>query len=898
MRRALSLALVCLACGPASPSARYRPEPKAALASDPAPPPRSDGRLPPGVAPLGYRLELTIDPREKSFIGRARIRVRFERATRAVVLHGRDLQVLTASITSASGKQWAKSRLRQAAISKGEAEELVLSVEREIGAGEGEIDVQYQAPFADGLAGLYRVREGGRDYAFTQFEPTDARRAFPCFDEPSFKVPFEIAITAPSNMRAFANTPLASDSEQRESGLTTYTFEKSAPLPSYLVALAVGELDVLEGPKTPVPIRVVAARGKAGLGKLALEAAAEQLGLLVDYFGEPYPYAKLDLVAVPDFAAGAMENPGLVTFREELLLLDPERASVASRRALASVMAHELAHQWFGNLVTLAWWDDIWLNEGFATWMGTKIVDRHKPAFGAGLEALGGKSRVMAIDALREARKIRQPVRSSSEAIEAFDGITYVKGMSVLGMVEGWVGEDRFQHGIRSYIGAHRHRTATAEDLVAAVSKSSSEDVAAVMDGFLDQTGVPLVDVRLSCPPGGEARLELTQSEYRPLGTSGTAERSWRFPVCVRHDAAKTPPPCTLIGAERAEIPLGKRCPTLIQPNAGDRGYYHYRLGDAELLRLAKSGSKFSTDAERLGLVGNAWALVKSGALGADVYLGMLRHFEREPSRAVWERITSTLEELERALVGDAERPAFAKLVRDICGPMGKKLGASPRAGEPEDQRLLRRTLLGALGRLGDEPWVKIEADRVTRAWLADPASVDGDVAATLVPIAAASGDAELFAALVERSKNAKTPEQRLTAIGGLAGFDRPELVEKLLGLLLEPGALKAQDVRYVIPPLFARHPTRDVAWRFMQKHFAALQKRLPPFVFGRLAWVIASFCDDRAVESAAEFLRPRLKMVEGADKPMRQALEAGKLCAAFARGQRESARKVLGASP
>jgi cytosol alanyl aminopeptidase len=593
-----------------------------------------------------------------------------------------------------------------------------------------------------------------------------------------------------------------------------------------------------------------------------------------------------------------------VTFREELLLLDRERASSGSRRALVGVMAHELAHQWFGNLVTLAWWDDLWLNEGFASWLGTKIVARHKPALGAELEALGAKSRVMAVDALRTTRKVRQPVRSSSEALEAFDSITYTKGMSILGMVESWLGEDRFQAGVRAYVARHRHRTATAKDLFAALEQATGQRVSPVMDSFLDQTGVPLVTVELECGgkrPGapGPAKLVLTQSEYRPLGIEPGPAKRWQFPVCARYRSDKDRRACVVVDDQRVELPLeGGRCPTAVFPNAEDRGYYHFALPAAELDALAAGGDRFLQPAERIGLLGSAWALTRSGALGVDRYLSLLPRFRNERSRAAWERITSSLDEIDRALIGEAERPAFERLVSDLLGPTARRLGFSPGPNDGDDQRLLRRELLAALGKLGNDAWTRAQAERVALAWLADPESVDTDAAAVALPLHARSGDERLFDALRERLRAAQTPEQRLIAIGGLTGLSDPGLVERVLAMMLEPQALKAQDVRYVLPALFARRETRAVAWSWLQRHFDRLEKRLPAFVFGRVAWLVASFCNEAEVESAAAFLAPRLAKLEGTDKPMRQAREAGKLCAAFARGQRRALIETLGATP
>ncbi len=451
------LGLAATSCPAPSPSSRWKPDPPAPPAlPDPTPPPRDDGRLSSDVHPLRYDLDLSIDPEATSLSGRVRIGVTLDHPTRAIVLHARGPKVLTAAISSKEGKQWAQAKSRRASHSKDDPEELVLVVDKEVSAGAAEIDLQYEAPYAPNLQGAYRVEQGGKHFVFTQFEPNDARRAFPCFDEPGFKVPVHVTLTVPEGNLAVSNMPELRKRENRRSGLVSYEFRVSPPLPTYLVAFAVGAFEVRQGARDPVPIRLISLPGKAKLGTLALDAARDELALLTDYFGTPYPYPKLDLVAVPEFAAGAMENAGLITFREERLLLDEAHTSIDSRRALGGILAHELAHQWFGNLVTMKWWNNVWLNEGFATWMGTKISDRWHPAYGALSEGAQRKHWVMGVDSLPSARKVRQPVHSSSEALEAFDGITYVKGASVLGMAERWVGESVMRRGVQNYLAQHR----------------------------------------------------------------------------------------------------------------------------------------------------------------------------------------------------------------------------------------------------------------------------------------------------------------------------------------------------------------------------------------------------------------------------------------------------------
>jgi len=878
MRSLLALlgAVVVASCAGNPPASRWKPDPKPTTtpAAD-VPAARDDGRLPPGVRPTRYHLELSVDPREKSFFGRARIGVELERPTRAVVLHGKGLKVLTAALSSAKAKHWAKAKLRLAAHGKQEPEELVLELDTEAPAGAAEIDLQYEAPFGPNLGGLYRVEEGGKSWAFTQFEPNDARRAFPCFDEPGFKVPFQLSLTVPEGMLAVANTPELRRRENPASGLVSFEFAPTEPLPTYLVAFAVGSFEIREGARDPVPIRLVTLPGKSRLGQLALDVAREELGILADYFGVPYPYAKLDLVAVPEFGAGAMENAGLVTFREEMLLLDEARASLDARRGLAGIMAHELAHQWFGNLVTMRWWDDLWLNEGFATWMGAKVVEKARPAYGVDLERVSDKQWVMGFDMLGSARRIRQPVRGSSEALEAFDGITYVKGASTLGMIESYVGEAAFQRGVRDYLKQHRFGNAEAKDLFSALGSASGKDVAAVMSSFVDQTGVPLVDVSFSCQKRRLA-VQLSQAEYVPLGRSASAPKAWHVPVCLGFAGEKL---CTMLGRGLSVVERDvAACPTAIHPNADERGYYRYALPKDSLLALAKLPTL--TQREKVGLLGNSWALVRSGNLELSTYFELLPLLLAGDSHVLWDQVTDSLRELDRALVSDATRSAFQARVRALGAKQGKRLGFRAAAGEGEGTKLSRALVLGLLGDLGAEPWVLAEASQLVEDWLGKGTG-DPDLLRIALPLAGRRADAKLFARLLERMKKASTPEERMLALAGLANVDDPALVELLLGHALD-GSIKVSDLRYVFPPLFQRPATARQTYAWLRKHFDELAKKLPSFAVGRFPWVAAALCDEAAVEEARAYFAPRLARIEGADKHLAQAAEAGKLCAAL----------------
>jgi aminopeptidase N len=669
-------------------------DPPAQAARPAPPPPRDDGRLPPTATPERYSISLRIDPDQLRFSGVASIQVSLPETTWHVVLNARDIHVTraVARFSATAGGPLAEEvaataepRLAHGGVVP---EELVLSLARPLPAGEAVLEIAYDAPFAPDLAGLYRVEENGRSYAYTQFEATDARRAFPCFDEPSFKTVYDVTIAAPRGLMVVANSPETSH-EDTPDGAVVHKFETTRPLPSYLVAFAVGAFDVAQGQTDPFPIRVITTKGRAGLSQLALDAAAGLIAKLGDYFGVPYPYPKLDLVAVPDFSAGAMENPGLVTFRDVLILLDPKRATTALRRDQATVIAHEFAHQWFGDLVTMQWWDDVWLNEGFATWAEARIVDLWKPSFGAELDQIRGLSRVMDEDALRTARAVREPVHSTSEAEEAFDEITYEKGAAVLRMLERYLGADTFRRGLQQYIRANAWKNARADDLFAALDFVSAQHVGPLATSFLDHPGVPNVRADLRCTKGA-AKLALAETEWRPLGESAGDARTWMLPVCIAADGLRGGS-CFTLGPGGIERDLGAACPSWLYPNADQAGYYRYAIDRVQLLALARGASALPP-LDRFGLVANAWAQVRAGTLDASTVLDMLPLLDRENDRNVLDQIVGTLEGVDAALVVDGDRAAFRKYVAARLGPRARALGwtAAPHEDDDRDGRARR----------------------------------------------------------------------------------------------------------------------------------------------------------------------------------------------------------------
>ncbi|MEI8256432.1 MAG: M1 family aminopeptidase, partial [Deltaproteobacteria bacterium] len=872
---------------PVAPVASLAP----ASSTAPVPAPRADGRLPDTARPQRYTLALDIDPSHPRYGGTVRIDVEIPRATGFVVMHARGITVRSASITPAGGAAIpAMSSLRASVGGRGTPEELVLAATREVPAGRAQVEILFDREFDTGLHGLYRVRAGEDWYAYTQMEPNDARRAFPCFDEPSYKVPWELSLSIPTGLVAVANMPEAGHADDSASHHTTVRFVPTPPTPSYLVALAVGPFDVVQGATSPVPIRAITTRGQGHLTASVLAAAADHVRILGEYFDRTFPYPKLDLVAVPEFGAGAMENPGMITFREELMLLDPEHAPTTTRRAMASVLAHELAHHWFGDLVTMAWWNDLWLNEGFATWAQARVVDQWRPDFDGRIDALRSRGYAMELDALPAARAVRQPVTTTSEAMEAFDGITYTKGGAVLRMLELWLGEDAFRAGVRQYIHAHEWGNATAQDLLDALGTASHQDVAGVAATFLDQPGVPLVQVDLDCAHGAPG-ITLTQSQYLVPSTAASASpapaatpRRWRIPVCIAFEqGGHALRQCTVLADERATVPLAgaTRCPQWIQPNADESAYYRYAITPPVMALTTRAGLRTLDVRGRIGLLDDAWAMVRSARLGLDAYLSLVDGFRGERDRSVIETLLGAFGEIYTDAVSEADRRVLALWIGDFLRPIARELGWDARPGDTDDHRLLRRAVLHAMGSLVDDPIVHAEAERRTQAYLRDPRAVEPDVMALALPLASRHAGAERFTALVTALAHPRTPADRMALISALGQFGDPTVMRRALDATLTD-AVRLQDTLRLVYTAWG-HPLRRAAVAmWIHEHYDALRSRLPEESMGYLGGIVGGTCTPESLAAERAFFEPRLAAIEGAERGLREAIDRAEQCIAF----------------
>jgi puromycin-sensitive aminopeptidase len=654
-------------------------------------------------------------------------------------------------------------------------------------------------------------------------------------------------------------------------------FAQTPPLSTYLVALAVGPLEASATVKLgKTPIRVWHAPGKRRLTGFALEAARASLARLERYFGLPYPYAKLDLVAVPDFEFGAMENAGAVFFRETLLLLDPASATLAERKRAAEVIAHELAHMWYGDLVTMAWWDDLWLNEAFATWMAFSVVDAWQPAWRMWHDFQHGRAAALELDALKHTHPIYCEVHTAEEANANFDLITYEKGASVVRMLERYLGPTRFRNGVRAYIRKHREGNTVASDLWRALSQASGEPVEAMARAWIEQPGHPVVRVSRT-RARGRTRLTLRQSRFalrRPARAPREPER-WPIPWVGRIARPGAPPRLErkLLTGARASIDLGRRDPTFVYGNADEGGFFRPLHDAAELRALVGSLASLSA-VERMGLADHQWALVRAGQTGIDGFLALSEALANERDPDVLQALRRPLGFIGGSLIPDVAPGSavrFERFVARSFGPAFSALGWDPARGESERTRVRRAALLGLVGGIARSREVVAEALVRCDAYLADRRSLDPNLADGVTAIAARAGDARRQRQFLEAMRGSDTPQEQRRFLFALADFSDAAAIERTLALTLT-GAVATQDVMFLLARLLANPAAREATWRFIKRSWTPLRRRMPSLLAGRLIEATPALLTPRYRRDVASFFAKH--PIPSGERALLQALE------------------------
>jgi aminopeptidase N len=830
-------------------------------------------RLPGGVRPDHYSLTITPDLGRARFAGSETIEVVLDAPVSAITLNAAEIEfgaVRAIAAPDAAG-QTAMVTLDAA------KQQATFTFARPLPAGRATLEIAYTGIINEKLRGFYLSRSKVRSYGVTQFEATDARRAFPSFDEPALKATFNVNLVLDATDTAISNTVIMSDAPGPVAGKHTVAFATTPRMSTYLVAWLVGDYKCSEGRQDGVPIRVCATPDKVGLTQFALDAAKWDLRYYDRYFGIKYPLAKLDLVAIPDFEAGAMENFGCITFRETEMLVDRKSGSLDARKEVAQTVAHEIAHQWFGDLVTPAWWDDIWLNEGFATWMESKATAQWQPKWGYAEDAALEKDHTMNVDAGRTTRAIRTRAETPAEIDELFDEIAYGKAGAVIAMVENWEGEDVFRKGVQAYLAAHAYGNATAEDFWSVQARVSGMPVDAVMRSFVDQPGVPLVSVEGDGTPVRQRRL----LSSGPSTRAGQQDEAWTIPLCF------TGAPCTLLRPDSG-LSGSSSAASSTYANSGDKGYYRTAYPRAELARLEASAETALTVPERIGLLGDQWALVQASQGTIGDFLDLVLAVKRDANPRVMGLALGKLALVEEKFANDADRSRLNAIVKRELGPVYAALGTAKHNAAGQAQ--LREELFEALGRAHD-PAVLAEAERVTQELFAKKKASDPAIADAAVALASVRGDGAMYAALMKVADTASDPDLKASALTALTRFESPDLVQRTLEYAVS-NAVRSQDSWTLIVLLLERRETQDQAWDFVSEHWQQVRNKGSVSSVTRVVEAAGSFCTTAKRDAVANFFGDRSG--GSPERTLRKSLDAIDECIQLRSDQEPNLRKWL----
>jgi aminopeptidase N len=820
-------------------------------------------RLPDLAVPENYKLSFKPDLDKATFEGNETISIRVVKPTAEIKLNAVDINFHEVTITSDGVTQNAKVTPDK------DKEIVVLTVAKQLPLGPATLHIVYSGILNSEMRGFYLGKDDqGRKYAATQFESTDARRAFPSFDEPAYKATFDITAVADKGQVAISNSKGSSDTPG-PGDRHTVRFATTPKMSSYLAALVVGNFEYIEGEADGIPIRVYGTPGKKEMGQFALETAQHVLSYYDKYFNIKYPYGKLDLIGLPDFSAGAMENTGCITFREVLLQIDEKQGSVDLKKTIASVIAHEMAHQWFGDLVTMRWWDDIWLNEGFATWMSSKPIEAWKPEWNFNLDDVSNTGGTLNVDSLANTRPIHQAANTPAEIQELFDGIAYGKAASVLRMLEAYLGEETFRAGVNAYIQKHQYANATAGDFWDAQAKTSKKPVDQIMPTFVKQAGVPILDVKSQCS-GGSTTVTLAQRRYYYDREKFQApnDELWKVPFCMKSSTGAQK--CELLNKKEETFTL-PGCSTWVLANAGAAGYYRAGYQPDAVRALANDAESKLSPAERIALQADIWASIRVGREPVGDYFAFAQGVGSDRNRAVMDDVLGRLNYIGQYLVTDYDRESFRTWMRGYLTPMLKDVGWEAKAGESDEQSTLRSRLFNGLGYDARDPEVLAEARKVADKALDDPSSVNRQIANGALALAALNGGEDFYNRLMTALKNPKSPDEYYMYLFTLPQFSDPKLLQRTLDYAVSPD-VRSQDALGVITSVMQNPEGQKQAWDFVLAHWDAVQKAGGPFASGQVIGATSSFCDAHMRDQVVDFFTAH--KIEAAERTYRQSIE------------------------
>ena len=833
-------------------------------------------RLSDNVRPTAYRLTLTPDLENFTFSGQVAIDIDVGEPTGRVQLNAAELEIASATVIDEYGVAIPASGI----VLDEKRERASLTFPRAIGAGTATLSMEFSGILNDQLRGFYRCRysdaDGAeRNMAATQFEATDARRSFPCWDEPAAKATFQLTLRIPSELTAVSNTMPEAEATN-EDGTKEVRFGETPKMSTYLLAFVVGDLAAVEErASNGTLVRVWATRGKEEQGRFALETAVDLLAYMDFYFGIPYPLEKLDHIALPDFAAGAMENWGAITYREIALLFDPENSAANTRQRIAEIVSHEMAHMWFGDLVTMEWWDDLWLNESFASWMGNKAVDHIRPEWDMWTQFVfqdtnGGLS----LDGLKNSHPIEMQVTNPAEIGELFDAISYNKGGAVLRMLEDFLGEEPFRQGIYHYLKSHQYGNARTEDLWASLEEVSGKPITEIMNTWVKQAGYPVLTVAES-GDGGIA-LSLSQSRFlydRLLSPDEEDESRWRVPVSIRQAGAESKATALMEGDSLNAALESAGDVGWVKVNAGQTGFYRVNYEAEQWGRLGEAVGSMSLPAtDRLGLQNDAFALMRAGSLSPATFLALAENYRGENHVSVWSDLASNLGSFDNIIGGQAYYDLFPPFAQGIFREAAQGMGWDAREDEGHMDALLRTTLLGNLGAYGDEATIREAQSRFDR-FLERPESLPPDLRGTVFSLTAQAGDSDTFDTFLQLEEATDLQEEKIRRLRALTRFEQKDLLQKTLELTLSPRVRSQDTVSLVIGVSMNRHGG-DLAWEFIKDNWDEFNRRYGAggFAIMHLVSIVGRFTTLEHAADVEDFFDEH--PAPGAQRTIQQSLE------------------------
>ena len=795
-------------------------------------------RLPTDVIPQHYVLTLEPDLKAATFTGKEEIDVTLEKPSTSITLNAAQITFQTVTIIAGGNTQ------RANVTENKPDQQAILHVDKEIPAGAATIKIAYTGILNDQLRGFYLSKAAHRNYAVTQFEPTDARRAFPSFDEPAMKATFSTSLIVDTGDTAISNTNIVSDEPGPTTDKHSIHFATTPKMSTYLVAFLVGDFQCLSGESDGVPIRTCATPDKVQMGAYALKAAEFFLHYYDNYFGIKYPMPKLDMIGIPDFEAGAMENFGAITYRESVFLIDEKTASTNAQKNVAIDVAHEMAHQWFGDMVTMKWWNNLWLNEGFATWMESKAVSAWKPEWNLSQDEALDLDGVLNYDAGKVTRAIRANADTPGEINEMFDGITYQKGGAVLAMMENYESPEVFRQGVHKYLEAHMYGNATAENFWNAQTETSGKPIDKVMDSFITEPGVPLLT--FTSPMGGSTNVS-QQRFFLDPETHADHSQTWTVPVCFRTAAD---PKCELLTSAQQKLPVPDA--DFFFANANDRGYYRTLYDAADYNKLLSMAETKLSPAVRIGFAGNEWALMRSGRSGIGNYLDLASVLRNDTNADVIQNLAGAIDSTDERIATPEDRVKLAAWVREQFRPSYDRVkDISP--SDAVEKKQLRATLFGVLGEIGRDPQIIAQAKELTNKYIADQASVEPSLVRPAVMIATENGDSHLFDQLQQLSKTSNNPDVKITALVALANFHNPVLTRRALDYATS-GQVRNQDAIFLFVVALRSRDTRQIAWDYIQKNWDKVHAQMTTMMGGYLVQSTGSFCSAEKAQEVQTF--------------------------------------------